>query len=87
MSNRPARDPGQFKPCHPPRVVRDYTLAGQPVLLLGWWLDAHGKPVEVEVATFTSHRRTHDVSAFPAPPAEALPNAPGAFVREAPANA
>ena len=85
MSRLP-RDPRQFKPCDPPRVVRDETLGGLPVLLLGWWLDAFGKPVEVEVATMVSRRRTTEISGFPQPPGQPLPHAPGAYVLE-PVNA
>lgn len=77
--SKPPREPGQFLPAAPPMVVRDATLGGRPVLLLGWWLDAHGKPVEVEVATFTSPRRSFEVSAFPRPPRPPLKDAPGAF--------
>jgi len=57
-----------FQPCTPPRVVRDHTLAGRPVLLLGWWLDAAGSAEAVEVATMSSERRPFDISDFPAPP-------------------
>jgi len=80
------RDPAlhRFKPCVPPLVVRDHTLGGQPVLLLGWWLDAFGKALEVEVATLASRRRPTDISLFPEPPGTPLPHAPGAYVVEAP---
>lgn len=82
MNRPPARDPAQFVPAVPPAVVRDTTLEGQPVLLLGWWVDAHGKPVEVEVASLTSRRRSFEVSNFPRPPRPALKAAPGAFEPE-----
>lgn len=80
--SKPPRDPAQFIPCDPPTVVRDQTLNGQPVLLLGWWVDAHGKPVEVEVASLTSGRRSFEISSFPRPPRPALKGAPGAFEPE-----
>lgn len=83
MSRPPARDPAQFVPAAPPVVVRDTTLQGQPVLLLGWWVDGHGKPVEVEVASLTSRRRSFEVSSFPRPPRPVLKAAPGAFEWEA----
>jgi hypothetical protein len=82
MTRQPPREPAQFVPCHPPAVVQDRTLGGRPVLLLGWWVDAHGKPVEVEVATFASTRRSFEIGQFPRPPRSAMPAAPGAFVPE-----
>jgi hypothetical protein len=57
-----------FRAADPPRVVRDHTLDGRPVLLLGWWLDAAGQPEALEVATMTSTRQPYEVSHFPAPP-------------------
>ena len=57
-----------FRVANPPRVVRDSTLDGRPVLLLGWWLNAQGQPEGVEVATMTSTRQPFEVSHFPAPP-------------------
>lgn len=83
MTRQPPREPAQFVPCHPPVVVQDRTLGGRPVLLLGWWVDAHGKPVDVEVATFASTRRSFEISTFPRPPRPALRDAPGAFSPEA----
>ena len=82
--NRRDRALHRFKPCVPPLVVRDHTLGGQPVLLLGWWLDALGKPVKVEVATLASRRRPTDISTFPEPPGSPFPHVVYVDVVEAP---
>jgi len=69
--------PGTFRPAGPPMVVRDSELNGRPVLLLGWWLNARGQVVAVEVATFSNKREPYQVSAYPLPPAAPDPVAPG----------
>ena len=57
--NRPRRP---FRACQPPLVVRDNTLAGAPVLLLGWWLGPDGEPQAAEVLTVTSSRPLHQLA-------------------------
>ena len=82
MSRDPARLPGTFRPADPVQVVRDSTLGGRPVLLLGWWLGPTGDVVSVEVATFTSDRRPYEVGSFPTPPAAPLREAPALFAKD-----
>ena len=61
----PPRRRETFKVSDPPRVVRDHTLGGTPVLLLGWWLNESGREVGAQVATMTSFRQPYDISDFP----------------------
>lgn len=71
-----------FRAAQPPQVVRDNTLGGRPVLLLGWWLGPAGDVVAVEVATFSSQRRPYEVGQFPTPPAAPLREAPALFPKD-----
>jgi hypothetical protein len=64
--NRPLRP---FRPCQPPQVVRDNTLGGKPVLLLGWWLGRDGQPEAAEVLSFGSTRHLSDVAGYHGEPA------------------
>jgi len=75
--NRPRRP---FRACIPPQVVRDNTLAGQPVLLLGWWLGADGHPEAAEVLSVGSTRALHQLAGLhgePVAPARQLALAGG----------
>jgi hypothetical protein len=60
MSARQHRRP--FRACQPPQVVRDNTLGGLPVLLLGWWIGPDGQPEAAQVLTMTSTRALHDIA-------------------------
>ena len=62
MSKHPERRP--FRTARELRVVRDNTLGGLPVLLLGYWLDRNGQPEEAQVLTFTANRRLSDLSGW-----------------------
>jgi hypothetical protein len=66
---RPRRS---FRACQPPAVVRDNTLSGAPVLLLGWWLGPDGQPEAAEVLTVTSTRQLHQVAGLHGEPAMPL---------------
>lgn len=83
MSRDATRLPGTFRPADPVQVVRDSTLGGRPVLLLGWWLGPAGDVVAVEVASFTSDRRPYEVGHFPTPPAAPLRDALALFAKDA----
>lgn len=56
------RELRRFDPCQPPQVVRDNTLSGAPVLLLGWWLDADGRPETAVVLSLTTTRAPADLA-------------------------
>jgi hypothetical protein len=62
MSKHPERRP--FRAARTLQVVRDNTLGGLPVLLLGYWLDRNGQPEEAQVLTFTANRRLSDLSGW-----------------------
>ena len=53
-----------FRPADPVRVVRDNTLNGEPVLLIGWWLNAAGMPEQAHVLTLGSPRATSAIAGF-----------------------
>ena len=59
MSARPRL---AFRPAPAFTVVRDGTLAGAPVLLLGHWIGANGQPEAAEVLSLTSTRRLADIA-------------------------
>jgi hypothetical protein len=57
-----------FRPATSPFVMRDATLGGRPVLVLGHWVDAKGREVSAEVVTMAQPRRVTDLRPFsPAP--------------------
>lgn len=51
-----------FRPAPPGTVVRDNTLSGAPVLLLGYWLGADGQPEAAEVLSLSTTRRLQDIA-------------------------
>jgi hypothetical protein len=57
------RELRRFQPCTP-QVVRDSTLNGAPVLLLGWWLGVDGETQAAQVLTLTSERRPHELAGW-----------------------
>jgi hypothetical protein len=59
MSARPRL---AFRPAPAFTVVRDGTLAGAPVLLLGHWIGADGQVEAAEVLTLSSTRRLADIA-------------------------
>lgn len=56
------RETRPFRPARELRVVRDNTLNGLPVLLLGYWLGPNGEPEEAQVLTMTAKRRLSDLA-------------------------
>jgi hypothetical protein len=53
-----------FRPAPAFTVVRDNTLNGAPVLLLGHWIGADGQPESAEVLSVASTRRLDQIAGF-----------------------
>jgi len=57
-----------FRPATPPYAARDSRAQGAIVLVLGHWLDDHGREIAAQIVPTTQRRRLLDVAPLPLPP-------------------